>query len=569
MVLLQRAQVIVHQATNETTTKKKKKGKDNSVGGRLPCVCDTRRNRVHDNRENQRGRATASACGQMSGGWNPVTTLTHRAPPQMAWALYLSAASSSSVTDDQLAELDDYELASRAGPSTRAEHLSRRIGHIVFALVCAAGALNSRQQMLRAVSLLQALLSSADPPLLASAAQGLVSAYCAHANNDRPDFLAPLVSIAVDRVSDEQLSATAAHSLCILLGCPVFEPALDKHIPADVCEQVHVQTRKVIAMLITEVMLTASPPALAALSQLLRRDSARLAFCEKDGVSSLAAVLQTQPGHIHTAIGELVATSTRDGRGVGASDPVYASYHAVFSVWMLTFASCDKVLQTVLDKFVSSRLVVVLARLLNHSSEQSFKIARVTLASLCNMAVGSSHLHERIRRDLLAAHAPAVLKRLLGMASASGSFMGTDEDVVANATQLLAVLDDERASMSTRDSYVAELNARALHWSPLHKDAAFWIDNSHALLSHSPGVVHSLAAIVMDGEAEDLQRVVAVSDISKLVRACPPARRAFLAVPGLKAFLMELMLVADEPELKSGALLCVQLLLLHRSGALG
>lgn len=486
----------------------------------------------------------------------------------MAWALYLSNTSAASVTDEQLAELDDYELVSRTGIEARSDHLSRRIGHIVYALVCAAGAFNSRTQMLRSVSALQSLLTNIDADLLQTAVRGLVTAYLADPRSSVPPdledpdspFLRPLVNIAVNRVSDAELSTTAAHSLAILLGCPSFDSNADNAIPLQISKQADIQTRRLIAMLITEVMLTSSPRALAALSHLLRRDAARLAFCERDGVSTLASTLQTQPGKIHTAIGELVATTIEFNN----VDPVYASYHAVFSVWMLTFASQSHVIDLVLRNVISSRLVVVLARLLNHSSEQSFKIARVTLASVRNMATGDTVLHQRIRRDLLAADAPSVLARLMRMASAQGSLMGNDDDVLADAQALLSVLETEKESMSTLDAYIAEVQADTLHWSPVHKDRGFWNTHTETILEQFRDILKLLADIVMNEKASSEERIIACSDLASLARESNSGRRAVLSILGLKACLMELMVVTPDPDLKSAALLCVQHLLLNR-----
>lgn len=488
----------------------------------------------------------------------------------MAWALYLSNTSAAFVTDAQLAELDDYELVSRIGPAARAEHLSRRIGHIVYALICAAGAINSRSQMLRSISLLHSLLTSADANLLRTAVRGLVQAYksdsriSTYSQSDHdldPPFLRPLVSIAVNRISDVELSAMAAHSLAILLGCSSFDSSVDNAVAPDICAQADVQTRRLIALLITEVVLTSSPRALVALSQLLRRDAARLAFCEKDGLSTLASTLQTHPGKSHTAIGEVVATATE----YTDANPVYASYHAVFSVWMLTFATRSDITEAILQNVISSRLVVVLARLLNHASGQRLKIARLTLASLRNMVVGSTSLHHRIRRDLLAAEVPAVIRRLMRMASVQGSLMGNDDDAVADAQTLLDVLDEERMTMSTLDEYVAEVRAGALHASPAHEDDNFWVNHTEAIIDQFRDVTAILADYVKNPKTPPEIRVLACSDLANLLRQSTKARRVILNLSDLKNCLMDLMVHSEDLELKSSALLCVQNMLLHRT----
>lgn len=519
----------------------------------------------------------------------------------MAWALYLSNATATSVTDAQLAELDDYELAVRAGSRARDEHLSHRIGHIVHALVCAAGAIKSRSQMLRSVTTLHTLLTSIGPDMLQTAVRELVTVFesdprtksqswhtlqstfsptspsrvCEQIqSNDQisptveadPPFLRPLVSIAVNRVSDAELSTMAAEVLAILLGHPSFdEPhkaSCTSDIPPYICTQTDVQLRRLIAMLITEIVLTSSPRALAILSRLLRRDTAREIFCEKDGVSTLASTLQTQPDKPQTAIGEQVATVAYVN---AREDPVYASYHAVFSLWMLTFATRPRAVQIFLENVVSSRLVVILARLLNHASGQRLKIARVTLAAAHNMALGETSLHHRVRRDMVAAHVPSILRRLMQMASVRGSLMGNDDDAVADARTLLDKLEHERAHMTTVDAYVAEVRAGALHASPVHIDSAFWAKHSNAIVEHHHDVLTLLFNTVCNELAAMDKRVVACHDLANLIQNSAIARRSVLKNPTIKSTLMALMVTATDPELKKATLLCVQLMLIGRT----
>lgn len=491
-------------------------------------------------------------------------------PSTMAWALYLSNTSAASVTDAQLAELDDFELAARAGHVTRTRHLASRAGHILHALVCATGAINSRAQMLRSVSLLHFILTSADAPLIRSAIRDLVSAYLsdhrtppstAFAPFD-PPFLQPLVSVAVNRVSDTQLSALAAHALAIILGHPLFDPHADNSIPPHIAQQADIQTRRLIAVLITEIVLTSSSTALAALSHLLRRDAARAAFCHKDGVSTLAEILQTERGNMHTAIGESIVSSNAYVR----SDPVYAAYYAVFCVWMLSFSANRAVADLVLEKVISARLVVVLARLLDHASGQRLKVARVTLAALRNLAVGNdTPAQARVRRDLLAASVPATLTRLQTMARVRGSLMGSDADAAVDAAAITEALERERACMSTVDAYVAEVRADAMHDSPVHDNALFWAEHADRLVLEFPDVVAALAATVCDKQAADDKRALACSDLARLAGASAAARRAVARMPDLKASLMRLMAESKHAKLRSAALLCTQHLLFHRS----
>ncbi|KAI0567289.1 V-ATPase subunit H [Gracilaria domingensis] len=462
-------------------------------------------------------------------------------------------------------------LPRRTAPHT-ARLLSDRIGHIVHALVCTAGAVNSRVQMLRAVTLLTRVLAGADFALLRQAVRGCAAALVerqrrqpappphasphSHSNSVGPPFLRALANIAVNRVSDKQLSALAADSLAFLLGCAALDHGADKSIPPHICDQADEQTTRLIAMLITELVLTSSPPALSALAKLLRRDAARYIFCKKDGVSTLASILRTTPGHSFTAIGEQIAHAQTN------ADPVEASYHAVFAVWMLTFAKHSNVVHMFLKSVVSSRLVVVLAKLLNHSSGQRLKIARVTLASLRNMATGATDLHREVRRDLVCTDIPHTLQRIMHMTSGAGSLIGKDDDAMADAHALHELLLKEKASMSSLQAYISELKFGALHWSPLHTDSLFWEKNAAKLVQSHREVLTLLSDTISSGKASDEERLIACHDLVCLIQYSPTGRHAIASIPGLKACLMKLMTSAPNPQLRHKALNCVQLILL-------
>ena len=492
----------------------------------------------------------------------------------MAWALYLSNASIISVTDEQLAELDNFEQACREGPIHRQNLLSSRIGHIIHALVSAAGAINSRSRMLRTINLLQDVLRDIDHRLLQKAVRGYTSCHIARNSSTQtnssspisisprsqaptlgPAFLRPLISIAVNRISDKEMSAAAADALATLLSCPSFDIDVDDQIPDYICDEADEQTKHLISMLITEVVLTASPRALSSLSKLLRRDAAREAFCLKDGVSTLASTLQTQPGQTYTAIGEAIANFETDG-----DKPVQAAYHAVFAVWMLSFSVQPSVTKLALQMVISSRLVVILTRLLNHSSGQRLKIARVTLASLRNLAGGESMLHQQIRKDLLAAGTPKILSRLTLNAGA-GSLIGTDEDAVADMNALSELLDKEMKTMTSTDAYLTEVKARALHWSPVHHDTTFWVNNAQKLVEEHRYCIEILANTLKDQKSSVEEKQVACHDLACLIQYGVSGRLVMLSIDGLKSSLMHMMVSAEEQSVRVAALRCVQLLM--------
>lgn len=329
------------------------------------------------------------------------------------------------------------------------------------------------------------------------------------------------------------------------------------------CAQANEQTRRLVGLLITEISLTASPVALAALSSLLRRDFARVAFCEKDGTSTLAWTLSTHPAKTYTAVGELAVNSGPPPAGV-LTRPVAASYYAVFAVWMLTFAVGNEVKELVLTSVLSSRLLVVLAQLLNHSSGQRLKIARVTLSSLRNLASGSTVLHSRIRRDLLAAEVPMVLQKLLRMGSGRGAVLGNDEDAMDDARVLDELLRKEKETMSTLDAYVAEVKACALHWSPVHNDLSFWDRYAQRIVDDHRDVLIALANIITAKQAPPEEIAVACNDLSNIMRESMNGRAALLSVEGFKQKLMSLMVTHQDTGVRAATLTCIQHLMTSR-----
>lgn len=69
------------------------------------------------------------------------------------------------------------------------------------------------------------------------------------------------------------------------------------------------------------------------------------------------------------------------------NSPLYESYHALFAVWRLSFASRPAVVRIILQHVVDACLVVTLANLLSHASGQRLKITIVILASLHDLYV--------------------------------------------------------------------------------------------------------------------------------------------------------------------------------------
>lgn len=344
----------------------------------------------------------------------------------------------SSLTESSLAILDDFELASRGPSPAQATFVTHHIGDLAVALISAARSLRGRKDLLRVTATLRHLIWGAPRGTLRDAIAGLASN---HALADQGVlFGEPLLKIAVERVSDAALSSHAADALATLVGSSVLEdPSVVS--PGQLVEA-NREAMALVTSLITEVALSSSSQALGALGALLRRDFTRLAFCRRDGVSTLASTLLTDPAGDQTSIGE--AVGGEEGGGAGG-EAVAATYHAVFAVWLLSFAASEEAVEEVLRQALSSRLVSVLAKLLDHVSGRRLKIARVVLATLHNLAQGETELHARVRREMIGAGLPVVLARLQALQTTIGS----DPDAVADLQFLITALHADQEAMST------------------------------------------------------------------------------------------------------------------------
>jgi V-ATPase subunit H len=456
------------------------------------------------------------------------------------------------LKESSLGVLDDYELAARSGESARLEFVSENASLLCSALVSAAHALHGRGDMLRITAMLRGVVWDAPRPVLRDAIVGMAAV---QTDSDGPEFAAPVLKIAVERVSDAQLSSYAADSLATVFGSTVIDddPQID-----DACRSVaNDQAMALVNSLITEVALSSSSYALGALCALLRRDFTRQAFCRRDGISTLASTLATDPSELHASIGQAVLKdSDADANAdVASNDAVLATYRAAFAIWMLSFAASEECVQEVLRCALSSKLVLVLGRLVDHISGRRLKIARVVLATMRNLSSGETERHARIRREMVGTGLPAILRRLQGMHST----IGRDPDAVADLAALLESLSREQAAMSTVDNYLAEFLAGALRWSSLHTDELFWTANAEKLVTD---VMPLLAETIANDSAATEARVVACNDLSYMIRLSVHGRRAALKSPTLKSTLMRLMTTAEDGDLRRQALICVQLLLL-------
>lgn len=483
-------------------------------------------------------------------------THEHRSYQHVVLAVVTPAASASAMSEEALGVLDDYEIAIRSGYTAVEDFLRQNTGAVCAALVTAAQVMKGRSDMLRVALTLREILWNAPRSVIRAAIRGI-----AHGERDStaPQFVNPLVRIAVERVSDAELSAAAADSLATILGS--CELDVDDVIITRIQHIANEQTRTLVDSLITEVALTSSPRALAALGALLRRDYCRTTFCGRDGVSTLAATLATDSNN-HNRFGsrELIHSgrSSASDEADASVNSVASTYNASFATWMLSFSSTSQCTDLVLSCAISAGLTLVLSALLDHTNGRRLKVARVVLATLRNMSSGETKLHVRIRREMIGADLVTVLRRLRNL----GTILAVDVDAADDAAFLETKLAKDQGEMSTLDMYLGELRAGALRWSPVHTDESFWTANAERLVTEKRDVLQLLSDVIcMKSCVAEESRAVACNDLSQIVRYSINGRSNAMEMPKLKSSLMMLMTTAEDTELRRLALTCVSMLL--------
>lgn len=457
------------------------------------------------------------------------------------------------MPENVLQTLDSYELAVYAGEAARTAYLETEIGAICAALLRVIRCIDGRSGLLRAVEAMRGIVWSASQQMIRKAVLGIAE------HDDDDTFLEPLFDIAIKRVSDSELAASAADCLATLLGSSLLDDEAVLSLTA--IEKGKALTKPLMVSLISEIVFVSSSRAISSLGVLLRRDYSRYTFCVLDGVSTLASCLRTDQEEPHTAIGKAVALAAADSRAEAEGDAVSATYGTAFSLWMLSYAGSPNCIEQVLEKALEARLPAVLASLILHKSGQRLKVARIVLASLRNLASGDMEVHARFRREMIGAGFLSILPRLQG----PGKGISKDEDADSDATFLRTLLVQEKAHMSNLDIYLEELRGKNLRWSWIHNDQSFWIENSDRLVEEARDCLDALVRVVCDkDDTSDEARSVACSDLANILRFSVAGKAHILKIDGAKEALMGLMASSKSNEVREQALACVQLLLTRR-----
>ncbi|KAH6646464.1 ARM repeat-containing protein [Truncatella angustata] len=215
------------------------------------------------------------------------------------------------------------------------------------------------------------------------------------------------------------------------------------------------------------------------------------------------------------------------GGGVG----LQLLYHVLLVMWQLSFEAED-----IGDEMDDEYDVILLyTQLLRLSPKE--KTTRLLLSTLYNLLSTNPS-------SLLPT---AVLARLPALLQNVGGRHLTDPDLQEDLDQLKTMLEEYTTTKTTLDEYVAEVRSGHLRWSPPHRNATFWAENSRKILDLETGEIPRKLAEIMKKPWDNDKAVLAIAcnDVGALVKEVPE-RRFQLEKLGIKTRIMELMQDADE-----------------------
>jgi V-type H+-transporting ATPase subunit H len=141
----------------------------------------------------------------------------------------------------------------------------------------------------------------------------------------------------------------------------------------------------------------------------------------------------------------------------------------------------------------------------------------------------------------------AVLARLPALLQNVNGRHLSDPDLQEDLDRLKEMLEEYTTTKTTLDEYVAEVRSGHLRWSPPHRNATFWAENSRKILEYETGEIPRKLAEIMKKPWDNDKAVLAIAcnDVGALVKEVPE-KRFQLEKLGLKTRIMELMQDSDE-----------------------
>ncbi|KAI9756251.1 MAG: hypothetical protein M4579_003918 [Chaenotheca gracillima] len=217
--------------------------------------------------------------------------------------------------------------------------------------------------------------------------------------------------------------------------------------------------------------------------------------------------------------------------GIGGGVGLQLLYHVLLVIWQLSFEG--KLVGEGLES--EYEIIPLYTQLMRLSPKE--KTTRLLISTTRNLLSDNES-------TLLPA---ATLARLpTTLANLQGRHL-TDQDLLDDLSALISLLDEYTRTQTNFDQYAAEIRSGHLHWSPPHRNAAFWRENGRRIIESNgeelPKKLAEILAKPWEGEKKVL--AVACNDVGWLVKEVPELRGKFERL-GIKGRVMELMAEADE-----------------------
>lgn len=257
--------------------------------------------------------------------------------------------------------------------------------------------------------------------------------------------------------------------------------------------------------------------ALPSLVILLRRESCRLPFAAKGGISLI------------------VQTLNKLGRNGNAQQ----LYELTFCLWTLSLGESADV-----NAFLHCGSVSTLTELV--AAAPSRKVVRMALSALLNLTIGSN---EGVLTEMLTG---GLTKMLENMIHSNAHKQAGDPEVESDVRNLFEILMKNYRDFSTYDRWVSEVKTGNLRWGIVHTEK-FWRENAKLVEHNDFELLKDLIRLLSSDSPVHI--AVALYDLGEWTRFYPNGRGVVKSLGG-KDQAMELIGHHD-PTIQMYALQCI------------
>ncbi|KAI8055991.1 armadillo-type protein [Syncephalis plumigaleata] len=213
-------------------------------------------------------------------------------------------------------------------------------------------------------------------------------------------------------------------------------------------------------------------------------------------------------------------------------------YQVVVCIWLLTFEI--KVAENI-DR--EHDIILPVINIAKGAIKE--KVIRVCVATFRNL----------VERALAQNITSMLVHRLLPCCEQLASRKFQDADIYDDLREVCEQLQQEFQNLSSFDTYITELEAKRLDWTPVHTSDAFWQENVHRFNDNNYAYLRELAQLLTTSTNHTVL-AVAVHDIGQYIKHFPQGKRAVQDI-GAKQRIMELM-AHDDNDVRYHALVAVQ-----------